>query len=124
MINELRLDNIRLNPHPPPIRGGREFSRNYKEAFLKIEDILSHYALGNIDYEYAIKALLYAKNAIIPKMNYSKEIRKKLINLYDEALKLLQRLRTPEKIKQWLLNNGPPRLTSKSLENYMRKRSR
>jgi len=52
-------------------------------------------------------------------MNYPKDVKEKLINLYDEALKLMQRLRTRDRIKQWLLSNGPPRSISKSLEDYL-----
>ncbi|RLG86455.1 MAG: hypothetical protein DRO18_04390 [Thermoprotei archaeon] len=106
---EFDLKKLRFNPAPPSIKEGRKFSKSPMEVFLKIEDILSHYALGNIDYEHAIKALNYARNAIIPKLSYNKDVKEGLIRAYDEAIKLLTKLKSRERVKEWLLSNGPPR---------------
>ena len=122
MSEEFKLSNLRFNPHPPPIRGGREFSRSYREAILKVEDIFSHYALGNISYDHAMRALLYARNAIIPNMPYPEEIKNKLLKFYDEAIDMLRSLRTPERVKQWLLSNGPPRAKPMSLDQFMKRK--
>jgi len=103
---EFSLEKIKFNPAPPPIQGGREFSKGPMEAFLKVEDILSHFALGNISLEHAIKALNYARYAIIPYQNYPQEVIRELDKLYDEAVKLLIRLRTPENVKKWLQERG------------------
>lgn len=117
---KLSLSALRFNPNPPPIVKGRKFSRGVREAFLKIEDILSHFAIGNIDLEHAVKALNYAKNAIIPFQNYSAEDIDRLITLYDDAIKLLLRLRKPDEIKRWLLSHGPPRVTHIKLEDFFK----
>ena len=119
-MNTFSLKDLRFNPFPPPIKGGREFSKNPKEVFLKIEDILCHYALGNISYEHALQALNYAKNAIIPKLSYSQNIKEELINIYNEAIVLLKKLRTKDKVKEWLLSNGPPRKSFKSLDLFLK----
>jgi len=117
---KINLKNLRFNPDPPPVKGGREFSKNYNEVLYKIEDVLSHYVLGNIDFDRAVKALNYARHAIIPNLKYSHEILERLKNVYDEALELLQKLRTREKVKEWLLSNGPPREKKvKSLFDYV-----
>jgi len=120
MNKRFNLRSLRFNPRPPPIKGGREFSRDYYEAFYKIEDIFSHYVLGNIDLDHALKTLNYARYAIIPKLGYPSDVKKELLEAYDEAVKLLNRLRSREKVKEWLLSNGPPRETKiKSLLNFM-----
>ncbi|MHA1616223.1 MAG: hypothetical protein ACTSX9_02835 [Candidatus Njordarchaeales archaeon] len=103
---DFSLEQLKFNPTPPPIQGGREFSKGPIEAFLKIEDILSHFALGNISLDHAIRALNYARFAIIPYQKYPKEAIEKLDKLYDEAVKLLVKLRTPERVKQWLEQRG------------------
>lgn len=117
---KLELSALRFNPNPPPIGKGRKFSRGVKEAFLKIEDILSHFALKNIDLEHAVRALNYARNAIIPFQNYSAEDIRKLGELYDDAIKLLLKLKDPDKIKRWLLSNGPPKVTHIKLEDFFK----
>ncbi|MCS7365992.1 MAG: hypothetical protein NDF54_11190 [archaeon GB-1867-035] len=114
------LSALRFNPNPPPLNKGRKFNRGVKEAFLKIEDILSHFALGNIDLDHAVKALNYAKNAIIPFQNYSAEDIDKLITLYNDAINLLLRLKKPSEIKKWLLSNGPPRVSHIKLEDFFK----
>lgn len=120
MVKRFNLKDLRFNPKPPPIKGGREFSRGFYEAFYKIEDVLSHYALGNIDFDHAVKSLNYARYAIIPKLGYPKDVKEELLKVYDEVMKLLYRLRSREKIKEWLLSNGPPRKAKvKSLVNFM-----
>lgn len=115
---KFRLEDIRFNPNPPPVKGGREFSKGPEEAFKKIEDIFSHYVLGNIDFEHAEKALMYAKNAIIPRQKYPKEVIEELKKLYEEAIRILRRLRTREKVKEWLLSHGPPRRETATLEEF------
>lgn len=116
---EFRFEDLRFNPHPPPLKGGREFSRGPEEAFYKVEDILSHYILGNITLEHAIRALNYAKNAIIPKMSYSSDVKVELIQIYDKAIMLLKRLRSREKIKEELLKHGEPRRAIRTLEDFL-----
>ncbi len=113
---DYKLDDIRLNPNPSPIKGGREFRKGPREAFLKIEDILSHFALGHINLEHALKALRYARYSIIPFQPYPDEIKEKLFSLYDEAIKILEKLRTPQKVKAWLLSHSPPRKPKTILE--------
>ena len=103
---EISLENIKFNPAPPPVQGGREFSKGPMEAFLKVEDILSHFALGNISLDRAIRSLNYARFAIIPYQNYPREIVEKLDKLYEDAVKLLIKLRTPENVRQWLESRG------------------
>jgi len=115
------INDLRFNPSPPPIKGGREFSKSPLEAFLKIEDILSHYALGNIDLEYALQALNYARNAVIPKLNYPQDTKDVLIQLYNEAINLLRRLGSRERVKEWLLGKGPPRSTYTMLDKFIKK---
>lgn len=119
MPRKFRLEDLRFNPNPPPIKGGREFHLRAEEAFLKIEDILSLYAQGRIDFDYALRALNYAKNAIIPKMPYSEEEKRELLEVYEEAIRVLKRLRTPKAIMKWLLSHGPPRKSGISLLDFM-----
>ena len=118
---ELTLEKLQFNPNPPPISGGRRFSKSPREAFYKIEDILSHFAQGKITFDRAIKSLNYARHAIIPFQNYPQEVVEKLDKLYDEAIRILKKLRTPEKVKEWLLSHGPPRKPHKTLENFFKK---
>ena len=115
---DFKLENLRFNPLPPPIQGGREFSKGPIEAFLKIEDILSHFALGKISIDHAVRSLNYARFAIIPFLGYPKEILSRLDKLYEEAVKILERLRTPENVKRWLLSHGPPRKIVKKLDEF------
>ena len=115
---EFRLEDLRFNPMPPPLQGGREFSKGPMEAFLKIEDILSLFAMRKITIDHAIRALNYARYAIIPFQGYPKEILEKLDQLYDAAVKQLERLRTPENVKKWLLSHGPPRKIIKRLDEF------
>ncbi|HIQ03127.1 MAG TPA: HAD family hydrolase [Desulfurococcales archaeon] len=120
MGKRFNLKDLRFNPRPPPVKGGREFSRDYYEAFYKIEDVFSHYVLGNIDFDHAVKSLNYARYAIIPKLGYPKDVKEELLRVYDEAVKLLYRLRSRDKVKEWLLSNGPPREAKvKSLTDFM-----
>ena len=114
-----KLEDLRFNPNPPPMKGGREFSLGPRQAFLKVEDILSHFALGRITLAHAIQALNYAKNAIIPNQDYPEEEKQALIKLYEEAVRKLRELATPERVKQWLLSHGPPRAAGVSLELFM-----
>jgi len=118
---EFTVKNLRFNPNPPPITGGRQFSKSPREAFFKVEDILSHFTQGKITIDRAIKSLNYARHAILPFQNYPKEIVEKLDKLYDEAIKILKKLRTPEKVKEWLLSHGPPRKPHKTLESFFKK---
>ena len=118
ILFEIDINNLRFNPSPPPVSGGRKFSKSAREAFYKIEDILSHFALGNISLDHAIRALNYAKNAIIPQQNYPEDVIKKLIEAYNEAISVLNKLRTPEKVKEWLLSHGPPRRAGVSLDSF------
>ncbi len=101
-----RLEDLKYNPSPPDIKGGREFSKGPMEAFLKIEDILSHFADGRIDYEHAMRALQYAAYAIIPKMRYPEDVIRELVSCYEKATSLLKRLRRPESVKRWLMSHG------------------
>ncbi len=119
-IRKFKLEELRFNPNPPSLSGGRKFSKSSREAFLKVEDILSHYAQGNIDFEHAIKALNYAKNAIIPFQNYKPEDIAELIKLYDEAQKILFNLKSPKKVKEWLLSHGPPRRKHAKLDEFFK----
>jgi len=73
-IFEFAVKNLRFNPNPPPISGGRQFSKSPREAFYKVEDILSHFARGEITINRAIKSLNYARHVIIPFQNYPKEV--------------------------------------------------
>ena len=117
---KFKLEDLRFNPNPPPISGGRKFSKGSREAFFKIEDILSHYALRNIDFDHAVKALNYAKSAIIPFQNYKPEDIAELIALYDEALRVLMKLKNPLKVKEWLLSHGPPRREHVKLDEFFK----
>lgn len=108
-----KLVNLRLNLNPPPISGGRNFSKGPSEAFLKIEDVLSHYALGHVNLEHAIKALRYALYAILPSQNYREEDLSELKNAYRQAIRKLEELRTPEKVREWLLSHGTPKIVKK-----------
>jgi len=118
---EFTVENLRFNPNPPPISGGRQFSKSPEEAFYKVEDVLSHFAQGKITIDRAVKSLNYARHAIIPFQNYSQEVLEKLDKLYEEAIKILNKLKTPEKVKEWLLSHGPPRKTHKTLESFFKK---
>lgn len=118
---EFILEKLRFNPNPPPIGGGRQFSKSPREAFYKVEDILSYFAKGEITFDRAIKSLNYARHAIIPFQNYPQEIVEKLEKLYDEAIKILKKLRAPEKVKEWLLSHGSPRKPQKTLESFFKK---
>jgi len=91
------------------------------EAFYKVEDVLSHFAQGKITIDRAIKSLNYARHAIIPFQNYSQEVLEKLDKLYENAIEILNKLKTPEKVKEWLLSHGPPRKTHKRLESFFKK---
>ena len=118
VLKILTIKNLRYNPIPPPIKGGREFSKGPIEAFLKIEDVLSLFADGKIPLDTAKKALLYARNAILPKQRYKKEILDKLIKIYDEAIDTLDKLRSPDKVKKWLLEHGQPRKKIRKLNEF------
>lgn len=117
---EFTVEKLRFNPNPPPISGGRQFSKSPREAFYKVEDVLSYFAQGEITSDRAIKALNYARHAIIPFQNYPQEVVEKLDKLYDGAIRILKKLRTPEKVKEWLLSHGPPRKLQKTLENFFK----
>ncbi len=112
-----RPEDLRLNFNPPPISGGRNFAKGPREAFLKVEDILSHYALGNITLEHALKALRYALHAILPLQKYSEEDLLNLKMLYKEAIEILEKLKSPHRVKEWLLSHGPPK-TIKKLDEF------
>lgn len=120
VLYKLDLDNLRFNPIPPPIKDGREFSKGPLEAFRKIEDILSLFAAEKITLEHAIRALNYARFAIIPYQSYPKEVIRKLDQLYHETILLLEKLRTPEKVRQWLLQKGAPRKIVKKLDEFFK----
>jgi len=115
---DFSLNDLRFNPLPPPLQGGREFSKGPIEAFLKIEDIFSLFAMGKLALDHAIRALNYARFAIIPFQGYPEEIVKKLDALYEEAVKVLEKLRTPDNVKKWLLSHGPPRKMIKRLDEF------
>ena len=100
-------------------RGGREFARGPREAFLKIEDIFSSFALGKITLDHAVKALNYARRVIIPKMGYPEDVKKELLDSYDEAVRLIKKLLTPKRVKEWLLSHGPPKREGVSLERWL-----
>ena len=112
------LEDLRFNPQPPPLKGGREFSKGPMEAFYKVEDILSLFAMGKITIDHAIRALNYAKFAIIPYQGYPRDIREKIDELYSDAVNILMRLRTPNNVKKWLLSHGQPRKTIKRLDEF------
>ncbi len=118
-VKSLTLKDIRLNLKPPPLKGGREFSKGPEEAFRKIEDILSLYALEKISYDEAVRALNYAKVIIRFRVRYPEDVKEHLIKLYDEAIKLLKRLKTPKRVKEWLLSNGPPRKGGADLTQFL-----
>ena len=118
-MRRFRLEDLRFNPRPPPMKGGREFSLGPEQAFRKLEDILSHFALGRITLTHALQAINYAKNAIIPKQPYSEEEKKELIELYEAAARKLRELGTPERVKRWLLSHGPPRKEGVSLDEFL-----
>jgi len=119
-IRRFKLEDLRLNLNPPPILKGRKFSKGASEAFYKVEDILSHYALRRISLEHAIRALKYAKDAIIPFQNYRPEEIAELLRLYGEAIKILLKLNSPDKVKQWLLSHGPPKRLHTKLDEFFK----
>ncbi len=118
VLKVFTIKNLRYNPMPPPLKGGREFSKGPMEAFLKIEDVLSLFADRRIPLDTAKKALLYARHAILPKQRYKKEILDRLIKIYDEVIDVLDRLRSPDRVKEWLLEHGSPRKKIRKLGEF------
>ncbi len=120
VIGKIQIKNLRYNPMPPPLKGGREFSKGPIEAFYKIEDILSLFADGKISVETAKRALMYARHAILPNQKYKRDILERLEMIYDEAINILEKFRNPKKIKEWLLSHGEPRKMIQRLDEFFK----
>ena len=96
---------IRFNPHPLDI-SKIKVSKSPREALRLLEDTLSSYVLGIIEYDTALKILEYNLQITIPMQPYKPEEKNKVITIYSKAIKMLKQLKTRENVRNWLLSLG------------------
>lgn len=100
-LAEVRL---RFNPYPGPLKG-RKLYLDPMKAVRLLEDVLSHYVLGNIGLEEAVRYLEATRTVTLKAQGYSKADLELLEKLYDETVRvLLQKSR--EEVEEWLRRGG------------------
>ena len=118
------ISMLRLNLRPEPLEvGARRYSKGPEQVVLRLEDILSHYALGKIDLNKAYKAVIRLKYGVVPFQGYSPEEVEGLKVLCDAVLAKLLELRSPKRVREWLLGHGPPK-GAVSLDKFFSSKSR
>ena len=100
-----RLEDLKFNPDPKPL-SGRDLRYSPEKAVKYLEDILSSYILGRITLEEALAIIDAAREVTLKTQGYSRLEMEQLVDLYVAATRLLARLRSPEKVKEWLTHDG------------------
>lgn len=95
----LNLPGLRLKEKPGPLLR-RKLLYNPRLAVEYLEDILSHYVLGNITREEAIALVSSTLNVTLLTQGYAPEDLEKLRGLYSQALQLLKNTGSPEDVKR------------------------
>lgn len=97
----LELKSLRLRNPPGPLYR-RKLLYDPRLAVAYLEDILSHYVLGNISRTEAEALISSTMNVTLLTQGYSEEDLHKLLKLYSEALQILRKLETPENLKKYM----------------------
>ncbi|QOJ78942.1 hypothetical protein IG193_00300 [Infirmifilum lucidum] len=100
----LTLSSLRLKERPGPLYR-RRLLYNPRLAVEFLEDILSHYVLGDITREEVISLVSSTLNVTLLTQGYAPEDLEKLQDLYGQALQILRAARSPEDVKRAL--SGP-----------------
>jgi len=112
------LKSLRLCVNPTLLDIKKGF-KNSREALNFLENVLSMYALAEIDYSKTIYLIEYVLNAVIPFQGLQKNEEKLLSEIYRTVLSLLREKREREDIKKWLLSHGPPRKRLRTLDEFL-----
>ncbi|MCD6369513.1 MAG: hypothetical protein J7L38_06945 [Thermoproteales archaeon] len=99
---------LRYNLNPRELKK-RDLRGDSKKAVEFLEDILSHYIQGKISFEEARNLIVHYRDIVIPSLDYIPEVKENIRGLFHEVLNIISKLRSPSKVKEWLLSHGPPR---------------
>ncbi|WP_191118674.1 hypothetical protein [Infirmifilum uzonense] len=98
---DVDLSTLKLHENPGPLYR-RKLLHDPRLAVRFLEDILSHYVLGNISLAEAESLISSTMNVTLLTQGYAREDVEKLTKLYGAALNLLKTAGTPENLRMLL----------------------